>query len=563
MSRKLLLADDSITIQKVIGITFANEDYQLTVVDNGDAALQKARLNPPDLVLADVFMPGKNGYELCAAIKMDPALAHVPVLLLSGTFEPFDEQKARDAGADSWISKPFESQALIERVEGLLSRPRPVAPVSPPPSVQPMSAAPVAMQPLAPAVPAAAAAAPPPAWEDATVIRPGLSTVTPQSPAADAWDDDSWQEEAPPSNPLSDPWQEVEEVSAVAPKAEDFSWEETSAAAPVEDDFSWEEPAAAAPEMPSPQLAPPAAAQFTVQEEEEEDLWGSVSFGDEELLGDFGGSSAAEGDLWESAEEEVPAPPVLAAAPTTPVALPQAAPPVMAAPQPAVAPVIAPAPPVTATAPAVIEWEDDQEIPLDDLEILEEEDLFEDDFVPAALAVGGPELGEDLADPFAVREGRGLAVQQVAVEEISFEETAGDSFAMEDSWEADATMLAPSPAARELLATPLDESDWGGELDGDGYEVEEEEFLLSPAQVAMEAAAQMPAVAPAGVPVSAEQLGVYLKEEDIAALVEKVAGSVIERLAESILARIAWEVVPDLAEHLIKDEIRRIKEEVQ
>ena len=117
MSRKLLLADDSITIQKVIGITFANEDYQLAIVDNGDAALEKARAERPDLILADVFMSGKNGYEVAAAVKQDPALQGVPVLLLAGTFEPFDEEKAVSSGADSWISKPFESQALIAKVE--------------------------------------------------------------------------------------------------------------------------------------------------------------------------------------------------------------------------------------------------------------------------------------------------------------------------------------------------------------------------------------------------------------------------------------------------------------
>ena len=100
-------------ITKVIGITFANEDYELVVVDNGDAALQKAQENRPDLVLADVYMPGKNGYELCSAVKSDASLQGVPVLLLAGTFEPFDEEKARAAGADDWISKPFESQALI------------------------------------------------------------------------------------------------------------------------------------------------------------------------------------------------------------------------------------------------------------------------------------------------------------------------------------------------------------------------------------------------------------------------------------------------------------------
>jgi CheY-like chemotaxis protein len=131
MSKKLLLADDSITIQKVIGITFADKDYDLAVVGNGDEALEMARTDRPDLVLADVLMPGKNGYELCAAIKQDSDLKEVPVLLLTGTFESFDEDKARSAGADSWISKPFDSQALIDRVEELFANaPQPTAPAA-------------------------------------------------------------------------------------------------------------------------------------------------------------------------------------------------------------------------------------------------------------------------------------------------------------------------------------------------------------------------------------------------------------------------------------------------
>jgi CheY-like chemotaxis protein len=143
MKRKLLLADDSVTIQKVVQITFSHDDYDLTVVDNGDIAYEKARSQRPDLILADVFMPGKNGYELCAAVKNDPSLATVPVLLLTGTFEPFDEAKARAVGADRWIAKPFESQTLISCVEELLALAT-QAPVSAPPVfVPPPAPAPV------------------------------------------------------------------------------------------------------------------------------------------------------------------------------------------------------------------------------------------------------------------------------------------------------------------------------------------------------------------------------------------------------------------------------------
>jgi CheY-like chemotaxis protein len=144
MKKKLLLADDSVTIQKVVQITFSSDDYDLTVVDNGDIAYEKARSQRPDLILADVFMPGKNGYELCAAVKNDPSLATVPVLLLTGTFEPFDEAKARSVGADRWIAKPFESQALIACVEELLTLAAQTPAIAPPAFIPTPAPAPVA-----------------------------------------------------------------------------------------------------------------------------------------------------------------------------------------------------------------------------------------------------------------------------------------------------------------------------------------------------------------------------------------------------------------------------------
>jgi len=118
MGKTLLLADDSVTIQKVVGISFASEDIAITTVDNGDDAVAKAREMRPDMVLADVVMPGKSGYEVCEAIKSDLQRGAIPVLLLTGTFEAFDEARAQAAGADGHITKPFEAQALVERARG-------------------------------------------------------------------------------------------------------------------------------------------------------------------------------------------------------------------------------------------------------------------------------------------------------------------------------------------------------------------------------------------------------------------------------------------------------------
>ena len=87
MLKKILVADDSLTIQKVVELTFSDADFELTCVANGRLALEKVREDPPDLILADVVMPEKNGYEVCEAIKRDPATAGIPVVLLAGTFE--------------------------------------------------------------------------------------------------------------------------------------------------------------------------------------------------------------------------------------------------------------------------------------------------------------------------------------------------------------------------------------------------------------------------------------------------------------------------------------------
>ncbi len=180
MPKSLLLADDSITIQRVVGITFANEDFEITTVDNGEDAINKAKEMNPDIILADVIMPKKNGYEVCQAIKADPNLQSTPVLLLAGTFEAFDENRAKEVGADGHITKPFESQALIDKVNDLLSGkspaqvstqptpeiPQPVpAPVQPAPTqpapVQPQPAAPVQPAPVQP-TPQQAPVPPPP-----------------------------------------------------------------------------------------------------------------------------------------------------------------------------------------------------------------------------------------------------------------------------------------------------------------------------------------------------------------------------------------------------------------
>jgi CheY-like chemotaxis protein len=120
MTLKLLVADDSPTIQKIVRLAFSVEDAMIETVSSGDAALESVQAFKPDVVLADVFMPGCSGYEVCAHIKENPELAGTPVILLVGTFEPFDESEATRVKCDGHITKPFDTSELIETVRSLV-----------------------------------------------------------------------------------------------------------------------------------------------------------------------------------------------------------------------------------------------------------------------------------------------------------------------------------------------------------------------------------------------------------------------------------------------------------
>lgn len=122
MPKTLLLADDSVTIQRVIELTFAHEDVRVISVSDGRRAVQWLEGEWPDIVLADVDVPEIDGYELTRHIKSSPRLKDVPVLLLAGAFEPVDQDRVRSVGSDGVLVKPFEPQQLVSRVKALLER---------------------------------------------------------------------------------------------------------------------------------------------------------------------------------------------------------------------------------------------------------------------------------------------------------------------------------------------------------------------------------------------------------------------------------------------------------
>ncbi len=120
---KILVADDNSNIQKMVGLALKDQGIDVVAVGNGEAAVRKISDIHPDLVLADVFMPVRNGYEVCQYVKQDPALAHIPVILLVGAFDPLDEQEAQRVGADGVLKKPFvPPDPLIAMVKAALTR---------------------------------------------------------------------------------------------------------------------------------------------------------------------------------------------------------------------------------------------------------------------------------------------------------------------------------------------------------------------------------------------------------------------------------------------------------
>src|ERR1051325_9907246 len=134
---KILVADYNSNIQKMVGLALKDQGIDVVAVGNGEAAVRKIADIKPDLVLADVFMPVRNGYEVCNYVKQDSALSHIPVILLVGAFDPLDEQEAQRVGADGVLKKPFvPPDPLISMVKSALSRAgvvlRAAAPAAPP-----------------------------------------------------------------------------------------------------------------------------------------------------------------------------------------------------------------------------------------------------------------------------------------------------------------------------------------------------------------------------------------------------------------------------------------------
>ncbi len=143
MPVKILLADKSITIQKVVEMLFSGKDYEVACVSDGDTGLQEASRFVPDVVLVDVDLPRIDGYSFAGRLKQEPQLSQTPVILMMSRDDVYDSVKGNQEGIVDNIAKPFESQELIGKVKKALAAvpSRPAAPVTPP-IAKPRQAAP-------------------------------------------------------------------------------------------------------------------------------------------------------------------------------------------------------------------------------------------------------------------------------------------------------------------------------------------------------------------------------------------------------------------------------------
>ncbi len=504
MGHKILLADDSITIQKVIELTFSDEDFELHTVGNGQKAIDEIRAIMPHIVLCDIIMPEKNGYEVCEFIKSSPDLKHIPVLLLTGAFEPFDQERARTAGCDGFLAKPFEPQTLISKVKELLAR-------TPAPAAAPAAAPKPLSTPAAPAafmdmnertviVPQGAGSAPPAPPRPPHVAHSPVPPPPP-APAADygAGFDDAFAIEAGERELMMEPGDHTvllggRDARAAAPAAPagDDIWGVVDAPAASE-----EEDSSTVFMAPPPMGAPSAPLQaFPTPDYERQ-----YEADDLDATWSMPSESPTESTANYQSFEEFTEPPQQNTSAYVPPPLPEP-------PPPAQAPPLETPPPLAPAAP-------------------EPPSTFEpyDPFVAAAQHSA---QSFDAVSPFDGDQTLDSAVS--GPDEVYERIPAGGFNAYGEAEivaENETPLAEPEPVFETNAAhEPFDEID-----------------------------APVPPDVPGPRAYGADGGSISIDD----ALIDKLAARVVDKLSQKILQEIAWEVVPDLAEGMIQREIDALK----
>ncbi len=590
MGHKILLADDSITIQKVIELTFSDEDFELHTVGNGQKAIDEINAIQPDIVLCDIIMPEKNGYEVCEFIKSTDGLKHIPVLLLTGAFEPFDQERAKAAGCEGFLAKPFEPQTLISKVKELLAGAQ-GGQVAAAPAAVAAAPAPLPMQPD-PLMQAESAFAD---ESDETVlvapptITPPLPPIggpqvpampTPAPPSDSAGLDENFAIEAGERELAMDPGDhtmllgtndspDVPSPPSSLPGASDDIWSDVGGAVPAppspgldDDDEATVFMAGTPLAGVDPNIGGVVDNEMTVGSEDLDATWqmptGSDAPSPQPPGGDLGGfedfAAPAPPPPGPVAAELPPQPPPVVEPPPLDIAPPPldiAPPPLDTAPPPlgtAPPPLDIAPPPPSQEEPAAAALEPppgmvDPLAPIVPLEMV-------DPLTPAP-----PELG-------ATNEVAPVAKEPEPIPSVNTQATIDPVIAGGSAFEplsVPAEPLSPEPPElTEIPAmstepepnfTPVDAASGFSPLD-------------TPEPPAMGTAAPASAsVTPAPIVASPEpSLPVAGSTDSVDDdLVERVAQRVVDKLSSKVIQEIAWEVVPDLAESLIRREIDVLK----
>jgi len=140
MPEKILIVDDDVDTLKLVGLILQRQGYQIVAANGGTAALSKATIERPDLILLDLMMPDMDGYEVTRHLRSDPSLAQIPIIMFTAKTMLDDKVAGFEAGADDYLTKPTHPSELLAHVKALLARSqgaRPAAPVpAPPPQEQ-------------------------------------------------------------------------------------------------------------------------------------------------------------------------------------------------------------------------------------------------------------------------------------------------------------------------------------------------------------------------------------------------------------------------------------------
>jgi len=122
MPHRILVVDDEQDIQELVSYNLTKAGHEVTCVGTGEAALEAARSDPPDLIVLDLMLPGLSGFDFCRVVKNDPRTEAIPIVMLTAKGEASDVVEGLNLGADDYVTKPFSPQVLLARVQAVLRR---------------------------------------------------------------------------------------------------------------------------------------------------------------------------------------------------------------------------------------------------------------------------------------------------------------------------------------------------------------------------------------------------------------------------------------------------------